>query len=148
MKGKELNMANIIRRDPVGDALDDLFRGFFVRPVGLNSAERTQLITLDVAEKDNSYLVTAEIPGAKKEDIKVSIDGTKVSIRAERNGKHEVKEGERVLLSERYFGKVARSIELAQDIDENSAEARFNDGVLELTLPKKAPVSARQLAIQ
>lgn len=141
-------MANIIRRDPLGDTLDDLFRGFFVRPVGLNTADRTPLITLDVAEKDNSYVVTAEIPGAKKEDIHIQIDGPQVSIKAERNGIRETKDGERVLLKERFFGRVARNIELAQDIDETKVEARYNDGVLELTLPKKAPTSARQIAIQ
>ena len=141
-------MANLIRRDPLGDTLDDLFRGFFVRPVGFSSADRAPLITLDVAEKDNSYVVTAEIPGAKKEDIQIKIDGPQVSIKAERSGTRETKDGERVLLKERYFGKVARSIELAQDIDEAKAEARYNDGVLELTLPKKAQTGARQIAIQ
>lgn len=141
-------MANLIRRDPLGDTLDDLFRGFFVRPVGLNTADRAPLITLDVAEKENSYLVTAEIPGAKKEDIQIQIDGPQVSIKAERNGVRETKDGERVLLKERYFGRVARSIELAHEIDETKAEARYNNGVLELTLPKKAQASARQIAIQ
>ncbi len=144
-----MTMANIVRSNSLDHALDDLFRGFFVRPVGLNNnTERAGLITLDVAEKDNTYFVTAEIPGVKKEDIKISIDGPQVSIRAERSAASEIKDGERVLLKERHSGKVARSIELAQDIDEDRAEARFSDGVLELTLPKKAPVSARQLAIQ
>ena len=141
-------MANTIHQDPFGGALDDLLRGFFVRPVGLNATERAPLITLDVAEKENAYIVTAEIPGAKKEEIQVHIDGPQVSIRAERAGARETADGERVLLKERYFGKVARSIELAQDIDETRAEARYSDGVLELTLPKKAQVSARQISIQ
>jgi HSP20 family protein len=141
-------MVNIIRRDATGDALDDLFRGFFVRPVGYSNNERTALISLDVAEKDNTYVVTAEIPGAKKEDIKIQIDGAQLSIKAERSGTREAKDGERVLLKERFFGKVSRSIELAQDIDEDKVEARYNDGVLELTLPKKAQASARQITIQ
>ena len=141
-------MVNIMRRDTRGDVLDELFRGFFVRPVGLNSADRVPLITLDVAEKGNAYVVTAEIPGAKKEDIHVQIDGSQVSIQAERNGTVESKDGERALLKERFFGRVARSIELAQDIDESKVEARYNDGILELTLPKKAQVSARQITIQ
>jgi HSP20 family protein len=141
-------MVNIIRRDARGDTLDELFRGFFVRPVGLNTTDRVPLITLDVAEKDNSYVVTAEIPGAKKEDIHIQIDGPQVSIKAERNGALETKDGERVLLKERFFGKVARSIELAQDIDESKVEARYNDGILELTLPKKVQASARQITIQ
>jgi HSP20 family protein len=141
-------MANIIRRDPLGDTLDDLFRGFFVRPVGLNVADRVQQITLDVAEKDNAYVVTAEIPGAKKEDIQIQVDGPQVSIKAERNGAHETKDGERVLLKERFFGRVSRSFALAQDIDETKVEARYNNGVLELTLPKKTQASARQITIQ
>jgi len=141
-------MVNIIRRDAVGDTLDDLFRGFFVRPVGFNATERAPRITLDVAEKDNAYFVTAEIPGAKKEDIQIQVDGAQVSIKAERNGARETKDGERVLLKERYFGRVARSFELAQDIDETKVEARYNEGVLELTLPKKAQASARQITIQ
>ena len=141
-------MVNIIRRDPYGDSLDDLLRGFFVRPVGRIAGERASLISLDVAEKGDAYVVTAEIPGAKKEDIQIQIVGPQVSISAERNGAREVKDGERILLSERYFGKVSRNIELAQDIDESKAEARYSDGVLELTLPKKAQANARQITIQ
>jgi HSP20 family protein len=145
---KENNMANIIRRDPLGETIDDLFRGFFVRPVNYAAADGAPRITVDVAERDASYVVTAEIPGARKEDIQIRVDGPLVSISAERSGAKETREGERVLLSERYFGKVARSIELSQEIDETRAEARYNDGVLELTLPKKAQVSARQISIQ
>jgi HSP20 family protein len=141
-------MANITRRDPLGETLDDLFRGFFVRPVSYAATESAPRITLDVAERDGAYVVTAEIPGARKEDIQIRVDGPQVSISAERSDAKESREGERVLLSERYFGKIARSFELAQEIDEAKAEARYNDGVLELTLPKKTQVSARQIAIQ
>jgi HSP20 family protein len=58
-----------------------------------------------------------------------------------------VKDGEQVLRTERYFGKVSRSFQLGQEIDEAKASAKFNDGVLELVLPKKAEAQARRLAI-
>jgi len=76
------------------------------------------------------------------------IDGPTVSISAERKQEKEVKEGERVLRTERYFGKVSRSFQLGQDIDEAAASAKFTDGVLELTLPKKAATQAKRLTIQ
>lgn len=136
-------MANITRYDP----FDDFFRGFFVRPVEFGTPAEAPQIKMDVKEKGENYQVHAELPGIKKEDIHVHIDGSMVSISAERKQEKEVKEGERVLRTERYYGKVSRSFQLGQDIDESKATAKFTDGVLELTLPKKAATSARRLAI-
>lgn len=136
-------MSNLTRLDP----LDDLFRGFFVRPVDLGHTPEAPSLKLDVKEQGDDYLVHAEMPGIKKDDIHVHIDGNTVSISAERKQEKEVKEGSRVLRSERYFGKVARSFQLGQDIDEARAVAKFTDGVLELTLPKKAAASAKRLTI-
>lgn len=139
-------MANITRVDP----FDDLFRGFFVRPVDFNQNNPQPMpsITMDVREQGDSYLVHAELPGIKKEDIHVIVDGSQVSISAELKQENEVKEGERVLRSERRFGKVSRSFQLGQDIDDSKAVARFNDGVLELTLPKRAATQNRRLSIE
>jgi len=137
-------MSNLVRRDP----LDDFFRGFFVRPVDFGSEADAPAVKIDVREKEKSYLVHAEVPGVKKEDIHVSIDGAIVSISAERRDEKDVKEGERVLRTERYFGKVSRSFQLAQEIDEAQVTARYSDGVLELTLPKKAATQARKITIQ
>jgi HSP20 family protein len=136
-------MANVTRYDP----FDDFFRGFFVRPVEFGTPGEAPQIKMDVKEKGENYQVHAELPGIKKEDIHVHIDGSMVSISAERKQEKEVKEGERVLRTERYYGKVSRSFQLGQDIDESKATAKFTDGVLELTLPKKAATSARRLAI-
>lgn len=139
-------MTKLTRYDP----LDDFFRGFFVRPVEMgnvgNLAE-VPSIKLDVKEQDKAYVVHAEMPGIKKEDIHVTIDGPTVSISAERKEAKEVKEGERVLRSERYFGKIARSFQLGQDVDDAAATAKFADGVLELTLPKKAVTQSKRLKI-
>ena len=141
-------MANITRYDPFGDLVDDFFRGFVVRPVGVESQLPVRRMKVDVAEQNGDYKVVAELPGVKKEDIKVNIDGDEVSITAETRAEKETKDGERLLHSERYVGKVSRAFRLAQEIDESRASAKYSDGVLELILPKKAAASAKQLAIQ
>jgi len=137
-------MSSITRYDP----LDDFFRGFFVRPVDFGTPAEAPSVKIDVKEQDKAYVVHAEMPGIKKEDIHVNIDGAMVSIAAERKQEKEVKEGERVLRVERSFGKVSRSFQLGQDIDEAAASAKFTDGVLELTLPKKVAVQSKRLLIQ
>jgi len=137
---------NLARTDPFGD-LDDLFKGFFMRPVLLEGQPQMQ-IKMDVKEDDNAYTVHADIPGVKKEDIHVSIEGNLVSISAETKMEKEEKKGEKVLRSERYVGKVARSFTLAHDVDEAKSQAKYSDGVLELTLPKKAATATKKLAIQ
>lgn len=137
---------NLSRVDPFSD-IDDLFKGFLVRPMAFEGQPQMQ-IKMDVKEADGAYTVHADIPGVKKEDIHVTIEGNQVSISAEVKKEKEEKQGEKVLRSERYYGKVARSFTLAQDVDEASAQAKYADGVLELTLPKKAVSSAKKLAIQ
>ena len=137
---------SLTRIDPLED-IDDLFKGFFVRPVAFEGRPQMQ-IKIDVKENDDAYTVHADIPGVKKEDITVSIDGNQVSISAEMKVEKEEKKGEKALRSERYSGKVVRSFTLAHDVDEAKAQAKYSDGVLELSLPKKAVSSARKLAIQ
>jgi HSP20 family protein len=143
-------MANIARFDPFNDLVDDLFKGYFVRPVsydGRNAPEAPRL-KVDVSERNGAYLVTADLPGVKKEDIQVAIDGAQVTLSAEVKREKEVVEGDRVLHTERSFGKVSRSFSLPQELDEAKAEAKFRDGVLELTLPKKAAAARKAITIQ
>ena len=142
-------MASISRYDPFGDVFDDLLKGFFVRPVAYEGQPAAAgRIKIDVTEKDGAYVVHAEIPGVKKEDIQVNIDGDQVSISAEARAEKDVKENERVLHRERYYGKVERAFRLGTEIDQAAANAKYTEGVLELTLPKKAEVHGRQLTIQ
>ncbi|OGA53937.1 MAG: heat-shock protein Hsp20 [Betaproteobacteria bacterium RIFCSPLOWO2_12_FULL_63_13] len=142
-------MLNITRYDPYGDVFDDFMKGFWVRPVtSSETAETVRRIKIDVTEKNGEYKVMAEIPGVKKEDIHVDIDGDVVSLTAETRAEKEVKEGERVIHSERYFGKVSRSFRLGQEVDEAKATAKYTDGVLELVLPKKVAAASRRLTIQ
>jgi HSP20 family protein len=142
-------MANITRYDPfnLDSVFDDFFKGFLVRPMTLEGMPKAPEIKMDVTENDKAYTVKAEIPGVKKEDIHVTIDGNTVSISAEVKKESEEKEGEKVLRSERYYGRVARSFSLGSDIDEANASARYENGVLELVLPKKAASTAKRLTI-
>lgn len=140
-------MSIVTRFDPFNDLVDDLFKGFLVRPM-YNEA-RTELLRMkvDVAEKSGAYTVSAELPGVRKEDIQVTIDGAQITLSAEVKREKEVAEDDRVLHAERLYGKLSRSFALPQEIDEAAAEARFSDGVLELRLPKKAPAARKQIAI-
>jgi HSP20 family protein len=142
-------MANITRFDPFNELVDDLFKGFLVRPVAYaNNGEALPRMKVDVAEKNGAYTVTAELAGVKKEDIQVTIDGAEVTLAAEVKREKEVEQDERVLHTERTYGKVSRSFTLPQEVDEAKAEAKFRDGVLELTLPKKAAAARKQVTIQ
>ena len=141
-------MANITRFNPFDDTIDDLFRGFFVRPVSFEGPTGAVQFRVDVTENDNAYTLRAEIPGVKKNDISITIDGDTVALGAEVKSEKDVKNGDRVLRSERYYGKVYRAFTLGQAVDETAASAKYNDGVLELTLPKKAAVQAKRITIQ
>jgi HSP20 family protein len=139
-------MVNITRFKPATDVFDDMFRGFLMRPVPFDGQPGVQ-IKMDVKEDDKNYTVNAEIPGVKKDDIHVTIDGNQVSISAEVKCLKEEKKDDKLLRSERYYGKVFRSFGLEWDVDEASAQAKYADGVLELTLPKRSSVKAKQLTI-
>jgi HSP20 family protein len=141
-------MANITRYSPLDDAFDELLRGFFVRPVSFDNHGTPAQFRVDVTENENAYTLRAEIPGVKKDDINITIDGDQVAISAESKNEKDVKDGERLLRAERYYGKVYRAFTLGQPVDESGATAKYTDGVLELMLPKKAAVSAKRISIQ
>lgn len=133
-----------------GSLFDDLFRdvapGFFVKP--LHGDPLPAQMKVDVKDAGAAYTVDAEVPGVAKEDIHVTIDGSVVTLRAEVKQQDAQREGERLLRSERYFGAVARSFQLPQDIDEAGAKAKYENGVLRLTLPKKTAVAGQRLTIE
>ena len=145
-------MASITRYDPFNDLVDDFFKGFLVRPVayenGGRAVEALPRVKVDVVEKNGAYKVIAELAGVKKEDINVSIDGAQVTLSAEVKQEKEASQEERVLHTERAYGKVTRSFTLPQEVDEAKAEAKFRDGILELTLPKKQAAQRKQISIQ
>ena len=141
-------MANITRFD---EAFDDLLRGFFVRPVSFEGSQgqgQVAQFRVDVSETENAYTIRAEIPGVKKDDINISIDGDQVAISAEVRNEKEAKDGERVLRTERYYGKVYRAFQLGQPVDDSQCSAKYADGILELVLTKRAATSAKRIEIQ
>ena len=149
-------MANIIRRSPLlsniarfdpFNNVDDWFKNFGIRPFSMG-IENVPEIKIDLTENDKAYTVRAEIPGAKKEDVKVQVDGNRVSISAETKQEKEEKEGERVICRECYQGSSYRSFTLDSAVDETQAQAKFENGKLELTLPKKSVSTAKQLEIK
>ncbi|MEK7844586.1 MAG: Hsp20/alpha crystallin family protein, partial [Pseudomonadota bacterium] len=103
---------------------------------------------MDLSENDTNYTVRAEIPGVKKDDIKVQVDGNRVSISVETKKVKEEKEGERVICRECYQGSSYRSFSLDHAIDEANTQAKYENGVLELTLPKKNGKTSKQIKIK
>ena len=136
----------LTRLDPFRD-MDDLFKVFMMRPY-MRDVEFEPEIKRDVSEEDKAYTVKADIPGIKKEDIQVAIEGNQVSISAEMKQEKEERKDKKLICTERYYGKQFRSFTLAHDIDEAKAEAEYKDGVLVLTLPKKANGESKKLSIK
>lgn len=140
-------MTNLRVYDPLRlDRFDDVFGGFF-RPARMGMTPDEPQIKLEVEETDNSYKVKADIPGVKKEDISVEIDGDTVSISAEVKQEKDVKNNGKVLRSERYYGAITRRFSLERDIDDAHTVAKYENGVLFLDLPKKATASTKRVAI-
>jgi HSP20 family protein len=128
------------------EPMDAIFRNM-LRPWRAELAERAPQIKLDVHESDGSYTVKAELPGVKKDDIDVRIDGSQVTISAEVKKDQEEKKDGRVIRSERHYGYASRSFTLACEVDEAKSAAKVQDGILELTLPKKTKTSAKRLPV-
>jgi HSP20 family protein len=139
-------MANITRYNPFDDLFKDLTKGFWVKPLAFPAATDVE-IKLDVKEDDKNYTIRAEIPGVKKDDIQVDIDRNLVSLRAEVKQEKEEKKGEKVVYSERSYGMASRSFTLPAEVDAKSVKAEYKDGLLSLTLPKKANGAAKRIAI-
>ena len=138
-------MARLSVYDPFAEVFPQLFRGFSAPT--RERQEQALEVRVDVKENANAYTVHAEMPGVAKEDIHVEIDGNRVSISGEVRREKLDKDGDRLVHSERYFGSVARSFTLANEIDDDKSEAHFENGVLTLTLPKRAAASSRKLRV-
>ena len=134
-----------------GHLFDDFFRdvtpGFYIKPLHGEPLPSPEQIKMDVKENGTAYTVQAEIPGVSKDDIQVSIEGNTVTLRAEVKQLDSHKD-DKLLRSERYFGAVSRGFQLPQDIDQAQAKAKYDNGVLSLTLPKKQGGTAQRLRIE
>ncbi len=140
----ELRVPDLFDLDPFPASLRELWRPWRNDAA---TTERAPQIRIDLSETDNAFAIKAEIPGVKKEDIDVRIDGNQVTISAEvKQDKEEKKDG-RVLRSERRYGYASRSFLLASDVDQAGADAKYSNGVLELKLPKKAQTAGQRLTV-
>jgi HSP20 family protein len=141
---------NALTRHRSHGLLDDFFRdmspGFFVQP--LHGDPLPSQIKLDIDERDGAYEVQAEIPGVKKEDIHVDLDGNVLTLEAQVRQEDSQKSEGRMVHKERYYGSVSRSVQLPGDVDEAKAKARYENGVLKLTLPKKGNGRTQRLKIE
>jgi HSP20 family protein len=143
----------ITRRELNGSLFDELFSDFFNRAgwtVPARTAELPAAVRarMDVVDKGDKYAVSVDLPGVRKEDIQVNIDGARVAITAENKNEREVKDGAKVLHTERYATSYARSFELPAEVTDEGADAAFENGVLRLTLPKRAQVMSKRLAVR
>jgi HSP20 family protein len=132
--------------DPVWDVSDFLSR-FMLRPYFRGGMEMEPQIKMDVKEVGGDFLLTAEIPGVKKDDIHVTVEGNKVSISAEIKHEKEARAGERWIRSERTYGMASRTFTLAGEIDQSKVMAKYTNGLLELTLPKKSGILHKEVPI-
>jgi HSP20 family protein len=149
-------MNNITRYKPFSSELsrfapffdvDDIFDRFMMRPILREGMEIEPQIKMDVKEADGKYVVSAEIPGVNKDDIHVTVEGKRVSISAEIKQEKETKEGERMIRCERSYGMASRSFTLADEVDQSKVQAKYNNGMLELTLPKKTGSTSKEISI-
>ncbi|GAB4472737.1 MAG: Hsp20/alpha crystallin family protein [Burkholderiaceae bacterium] len=141
-----------VRRDLFSPMFDELFRDFWSRPAWMPALlegefEPIERARMDVVDKGANYEITVELPGVRKEDINVSIDGSRVMISAETKAEKEKKEGEKVIYAERSAARYARSFELPAEVTEAGADAHYENGVLTLTLPKRTPAPTKRLEI-
>ena len=143
-------MSNLTRFNPFNELIDplteDFFKSFSLRPAYRLVDESPQM-KLDVKEDDKSFMVKVDMPGVSKDDIKVLIDSNQISVSAEVHKEKEEKEGAKTIRSERYYGKVYRNFSLGESVDQAAATAKYEDGVLELMLPKRPSTQSRLLKV-
>lgn len=136
----------IARRGFLDDFFNDVAPAFYVKP--LHGDGLPTQIRVDVKETPEAYTLQAEVPGVSKDDIQVNVEGKVVTLRAEIKQQDSQTEGGKLLRSERYYGAVSRSFQLPVDIDNSAAKAKYENGVLQLTLPKKTAGAAQRLTIE
>jgi HSP20 family protein len=136
--------------DQFGRMVENMFQDFIapLAQAGRWSDDGLEMPRLDVSEHEKAFEVQAELPGVKKEDVKVSIDGQRVTIEGECQQANEQRQGEQLVYSERSTRRYQRSFTLPSEVDDAGAEAKLENGILMLTLPKKQGGAAKRLTIQ
>ncbi len=143
-------MLSLIRRNPrydmgmtnLRDEVDRVFRNFYS---DLDTDTRW-MPSVDIIEDNDNLTLTAELPGVKKEDVKINLNNNILTIEGEKKAAHETKE-ENTYRNERYYGKFTRSFTLSSEIDADKIKADYKDGILTVNLPKSEKVKPRQIEI-
>jgi len=146
-----MNLVTLRRSDPFSALVDDVFSDFFQRagaPARNGEGPAVARARMDVVDRGNQFEIKVDLPGVGKDDINVSVEGARVTLQAESRKQSETRDGERVLVSERTVASYGRSFELPAEVSEEGAEARFENGVLTLVLPKRVAATAKRLAVQ
>jgi HSP20 family protein len=148
-------MQKLIRREdrPFGrfglwnDDFDRLFEGFLT-PARVVEEAGSLVPAMDVAETEHAYLIKAEMPGVKKEDIDITLENGVLSISGETREEKEEKDNGRVIRQERRYGKYVRSLRLGTEVNDKDIKAAYKDGVLEITVPKAEAVKPKKIAVE
>jgi len=147
-----MNHLSVRRSDPFSSLVDDVFNDFFQRagvvPTRGGESPAVARARMDVVDKGDKFEIKVDLPGVRKEDINVSVEGARVTLQAETRQQKETKDGERVLYSERTFTSYARSFELPTEVTDQGAQAGFENGVLTLALPKRVAVTRKRLEVR
>ncbi|MEJ2639887.1 MAG: Hsp20/alpha crystallin family protein [Desulfosarcinaceae bacterium] len=146
---------NLIRRDPKRDPwavsrplnamFDDFFAPFFNDRWDADLTQWQPVV--DVMEEDGQYRVKAELPGMKKENIKVDVKGNMLTLRGERS-EEKTDEKERYFRRERRFGSFTRSFALPENVDSETIKADYKDGVLNIVIPKPEGKMKKKITVQ
>jgi HSP20 family protein len=130
------------------EAMDRLFEDSFVGPRWTSpwSAENGATLAMDVYENEDAFVVTAPVPGAKPDEVEITITGNTVSIKGETKVEQRSEKGN-VLRQEVRYGSFQRSITLPLDVQGDKAEAMFENGVLTLTLPRAEAVKPKSIKV-
>lgn len=140
----------MVRRDPFGLLFDDFFNDAWMRPLwpaAMSEMPAVARARMDVVDKGNAFEITVDLPGVKKDDIHVTVEGDHVAIEAQMKSEKETKDGDRLLHVERSATSYARRFQLPAGVTDAGAEAVYENGVLRLTLPKREPAGSRRLTV-
>lgn len=145
----------LVRWDPFRELeeMSDRLNRVFTRPAVRTNGNKEQLTVadwmpiVDISETDAEYLIKAELPEVKKEDVKVTVENGVLTLQGERRQEKEEK-GKKYHRVERSYGSFVRSFTLPESIDESGVKAEYKDGVLNLHLPKSERVKPKAIEVK
>jgi HSP20 family protein len=130
----------------LGD-VDNILNGFLRAPMTSSLNTSVHFPAIDISETDSAYLVKADMPGMRKQDFDITVSDGVLTINAEHAEETNEKDNGRLIRQERSYGKFSRSLRIGSDVDDKKVTAKYQEGILNLTLPKEAKAQARQVQV-